>query len=157
DQKLDAKTGLGLIDYLKAVAGLDVADRRRRQAGRLQFQDAEGVRHGMALSTQGSTKGLSLTAQIDPPSGPPPPIDKLGLLEVQKQQLLPALEQPGRVVIVTAPSQSGQSTVLYALASRHDPYTQSVIALEGDMEFELEGVTHEKIDAAMDAAAVNQK
>lgn len=153
---LDAKLGVSLIDYLKQSAALEVTDRRRKQSGKITFQDEENIRHTFEISTQGSTRGLILVARSDS-GGQPRPLAKLGLLESQQKLLLAALEQPGRVVIVTSPPHKGQATTLYTLTSRHDPYTQSVLALEEDFKYDLEGVTHEKLEAGMDAAAVNQK
>lgn len=154
---LDAATGLGVIDYLKTAAKLDTADRRRKQAGRVMFEDDANQRRPFILHTMGSTKGLLLTLQQDKTAAPALPPNQIGLLELQRQQLVACLDQPGRVVIVSSPPGQGQTTTLYSLMGRHDPYTQSVIALEENLDYELEGVTHDKLAPGADADTINQK
>ncbi|MCC7193505.1 MAG: Flp pilus assembly complex ATPase component TadA [Phycisphaeraceae bacterium] len=154
---LQTALGLGVIDYLKSAAKLDLSDRRRKQVGRVMFEDEANHRHPFILHTMGSTKGLILTLQQDKTSAPALPANQLGLLELQRQQLVACLDQPGRVVIVSSPPGQGQTTTLYSLMGRHDPYTQSVIALEESLEYELEGVTHDKLGPGADADTINQK
>ncbi|MCE9591581.1 MAG: Flp pilus assembly complex ATPase component TadA [Planctomycetes bacterium] len=153
---LDARVGLSMIDYLKGSAGMDVKDRRRKQTGRVTVLVAE-ERHTLSLSTQGSTRGLSLTAELNAAGRRKIEFDKLGLLASQKQQLLPALDEPGRVVLVVAPPGQGATTTLYALMSRHDAYTQNLVTLEDQIEHELEGVNQELLDPAWTTEEINQK
>ncbi|MCX5662627.1 MAG: ATPase, T2SS/T4P/T4SS family [Planctomycetota bacterium] len=156
-KNLEAKLGLGVVDFLKANAGMDVADRRKRQTGNLHIEIPPHPKRVVPLVTSGSTRGVNLTVIFDRGPEKVTPLDDLGLLEVQKQCLIKGLDAQNRVVIVSAPSMQGLTTTLYSLISRHDPYTSSVVSLEEDSPFDLEGVKHTKVDASLDAAAFNQK
>lgn len=155
-EALDAQAGLALIDYIKTAAGMDVADRRRKQTGRMSFTSPEG-RHTIDVVTQGSTRGLSLMGELDSVGRRGIPFDKLGLLESQKQQLVPVLDQPGRVVLVASPPGQGMTTTLYALLGRHDAYTQNLVVLEEQHEHDLEGVKQDLIPPGASATDFNQK
>lgn len=154
---LEAKLGLGVVDFLKANAGMDVADRRKRQTGNLHVEIPPTPKRVVPLVTSGSTRGVNLTVIFDRGPEKVTTLDDLGLLEVQKQSLAKALDVPNKIVIVSAPPMQGLTTTLYSLISRHDPYTSSVVAIEEDSPFDLEGVKHTKIDPTLDAAAYNQK
>lgn len=154
---MDPRLGLALVDYLKEGAGLDIADRRRKQTGAIKIDIQPQGRHTFNIVTMGSTRGLTLTFQVAPKGNTAIPLDKLGLLEAQRQQLLKGLENPGRVVIAACPPGQGMTNTLYSLISTHDPYTQSIVTLEEDVLFELEGVSHTRLDPNIDAAALNQK
>lgn len=154
---VEAKLGLLMVDYLKAQAKLDLTDRRKKQVGILKFEGTENVgKHKMQITTMGSTRGLSLQLEIDPGSARALPFEKLGLLDSQKGQLLPVLDQKGRAVLVVCPPGQGMTVSLYALAAKHDPYTQSITLLEDETLYDMEGVTHELIDP-MDPTSLNNK
>lgn len=154
---LDPKAGLGIIDFLKLHAGMDVADRRKRQTGNLTVEIPPKPRRSIPLVTSGSTRGVNLTVLFDHGPEKITAFDDLGLLEVQRQSLIKGLDNPNRVVIVSSPPLQGQTTTLYSLISRHDPYTSSVVSIEEDPPFELEGVKHTKVDPGLDPGAYNQK
>src|SRR5262249_10316415 len=83
----DPKVALAMVDYLKDVAGMEVSDRRRRQTGSVMIDAGDLGRHSLGLSTSGSTKGLSLTIEIDPEKRSARTLPALGLLSSQMKQL----------------------------------------------------------------------
>jgi general secretion pathway protein E len=152
--KPEGRLAISMIDYLKGNAGLDVADRRRRQVGQTQIE-AEGLgSHRLTLVTSGSTRAMSLSIRIDPEKHLGMTLDKIGLLPAQLQQIQAVVAAGKGVVLAACPGGQGMSTTLYALLQQHDPYTQSVATLEDEIEFQIEGVNHHAIDAGADAAAI---
>jgi len=155
--KLEPVLGIGLIDYLKQHAGLDVQDRRRKLKGSLEVSVSDMGKQKFAIVTSGTTQGLSLSITVNPDLHSLMKFDELGLLESQKEALVPALEENTRSVIVVAPPRHGLSTTLNSLLDRHDPYTQNITTLEQDLILELEGVAHNKIAVGGDAPTVPQQ
>jgi type II secretory ATPase GspE/PulE/Tfp pilus assembly ATPase PilB-like protein len=144
--ELDARTGGMLVSYVKECAGLDPSELRRRQSGRLHITSEPLGNHELGLETWGSTKGLGLRLTLDPRARLSRPFEKLGFTETQQQSLTQALDHASRgICLVASPPHQGQTTTLYALLSRHDPYTTSVVTLEPEVEEELEGVSHHAI------------
>ena len=155
--ELDPQTAVRLVDYVKELADLDVSDRRKNQSAELKAESRELGIHTLHLSTSGSTRGVTLSFDIDLDRRHDFTFDQLGMLASQKQQLEPALEDKGRVVIVSGAPGEGSSTTLYRLLEKHDPYVLGVIAMERDPTLELEGVALRKVDAGLPAQEIQEK
>lgn len=151
---LDTPTGMALVDYLKAKTGMDPADRRKKQSAMLLIDAGELGRHNLALMTIGSTRELRLRIAMDPGKQTVRPIEQLGLLPQQVQQLEPIFGDHTQVVVVACPPGHGQTTTLYSFLKKHDPYMLSIFTLEEEVAFEMEGVSHELIASAADGATV---
>ena len=153
----DANLGVALIEYLKHHGGLDVADRRRRQYGQLLVDAEDYGRHTLDLAFSGSTRGMSMVVYVDRQMRTLLTFDQLGLLDPQKQLLQPVLDLASGVVIVACPQYMGLTTTIYSLVNTHDPYTQSIVTLEDQVAFELEGVNHEMIKPGTDTTALSSR
>lgn len=155
--EMDNKTGVLMLDYLKGIAKLDVEDRRKKQVGELYLESgAEKKSHLIRVITIGSTREISATLLVDPNKQVAMRLQDLGLLPAQLKSLEPVLKETGKAVLVTCPPGNGMTTTLYACINQHDPYTQSVVTLEDEVAYEVEGVTHTVIKPGSDAQAISQ-
>ncbi len=155
--KKDARLGVTIIEYLKDNAGLDVSDRRRRQTGQVTIDAGDYGRHVLDLSFAGSTREMTMSIFIDREAHTLLPFDQLGLLEIQKTRIRPVLAGDKGTVIIACPPGSGLTTTVYSIVNTHDPYTQSIVTLEEQVAFELEGVNHERIEPGTDANALSKR
>jgi type II secretory ATPase GspE/PulE/Tfp pilus assembly ATPase PilB-like protein len=155
--KPDGRLAMGMIEYLKEHSGLDVADRRRRQTGDALIEAEGQGRHRLIVVAAGSTREMSLSVRIDRDKQLALPLDKIGLLPLQVQQLKPALATGKGIVLVACPQHAGMTTTLYALLHQHDPYTQSVSTLEDPIEFPIEGANQAAIEPGSDGTAVAKR
>ncbi|MFK7791004.1 MAG: ATPase, T2SS/T4P/T4SS family [Phycisphaeraceae bacterium] len=131
-----------LIDYLKENAGMDLAERRRKQTGKLGVEVEGYDQHQIKLTTMGSTRALQLTIDFDLEDKHKIAIDDLGLLPRQNEAIQAMLEESKGVVIFASPAGCGTTTSMYAMLNRHDPYTSSVMTFEKQPPFQMEGVSH---------------
>lgn len=154
---LEPKAAMTVVRYLKEHSGLDVEDLRKRQSGELKIGAGEYGTHNLRVITAGSTREVTLTLSIDPEKRQMLKLGELGLLESQRQALVPVLAQNRGVVLVACPPHHGMTTTLYSLLNTHDPYTQSLVTLEEEIAFEIEGVTHETIATGADADALSKR
>ncbi|MAE63186.1 MAG: hypothetical protein CMJ18_02835 [Phycisphaeraceae bacterium] len=148
---------IGLIEYLKEHAGLEVADHRTRQRGGLNVTSEVYGRHELMVATAGTTRGLTMIVEIDRQQASLMTLDKIGLLESQQKQLAGVLDETRHVVIVACPSHHGMTSTMSSIVNRHDAYTQSVMSLEEEVEVELEGVMHEVIEPGSDAETIERR
>lgn len=129
------------IDYLKKVAGLDPAERRKKQA--TDFWVIEGERMlKTSITVSGGSAGQTLRLDFDREGQLSRPFDALGLLESQAKMLAPFVElseRHGVVLLAAAPGQ-GLTTLAYSMVARHDAFTASVKSLEKQVELHLDGV-----------------
>lgn len=137
-----------LIDYLKSMAGLDVADRRRPGAGEFRVKGPNGDTH-IHAATSGSSTGQVLRLEFDRAIHRNKPFDALGLLPSQMEVLKTLAEPHDRhgIILLGAPRGHGLTTTSYSLLARHDAYTSNIKSLERDIEVRLDGVDQVKFDA----------
>ncbi len=155
--EIEPALAMRVVEYLKSSAGLDLAERRKKQSGLLKVDGGDLGRHTLDLTTSGSTRGLSLVINIDPDMRTQMPLEQLGLLAPQLEKLQKLLKTVGGVTLVSAPPAQGTTTTLYSILSEHDPYTSSVVTLEDDIAWELEGVHHNKMDESIPPEKYNEK
>jgi type II secretory ATPase GspE/PulE/Tfp pilus assembly ATPase PilB-like protein len=140
-EPIPGENALKLLDYLKDIAGLDLADRRKRQSGEFRVKGPSGE-NALTLVTWGSSTGQALRIDFDREKRLHKPFDGLGLLAPQMEPLRLLLESHERhgIVLIGAPPGHGLSTTAYAFLSRHDAYTSNVKSLEREIVVRLDGV-----------------
>lgn len=150
-EQFPAQRALAIIDIFKGAAGLDMADRRRKQVG--DFTVSHNVDGGTKVraTTQGSSAGVQITLLLDPDNQVKRKIDELGLMENQLADLKTLIAEKG-VVLQTAPPDGGRTSTFYALVRAHDAYTTNVQTIEYEIQSAIEGVRQNKFDPAADKA-----
>ncbi|MEM1213564.1 MAG: ATPase, T2SS/T4P/T4SS family [Planctomycetota bacterium] len=143
------RDALKAVDYLKTLADLDPEERRKQQKGRMEASLEGYGDQRLALTTAGSSRGLSLGIDLNPPTEFPHELDGLGLSSAQLQLIHALRDEPGRVVLVTGPARSGVTSMLLSLLASHDAYTSSVVTFEQSSPFSLEGVGHNTYDPTL--------
>jgi len=134
------------INYLKAVAGLDVLDRRRPQTGSFFTIRTGEETIGWRIFTSGSTHGEQLTLERIQDTHDLA-IDGIGLHPDQLKQIDHIIrEQKTGMVLVCGGRGSGVSTTLYSMIRRHDAFIQNIHSLELNLLTELDNVTQHKIE-----------
>lgn len=152
-EQMPAPRALAIVDLFKAAAGLDVADKRRKQIG--DFKLGPPGPSGLfpaRLTTQGGAAGVQMSLLLDPEGQVKRTIEGLGLLENQLEDLKAMLEERKGVVLLAAPPDSGRTSTLYAILRAHDAYTCNVQTIEIDQQAALEGVRQNKFDARAEGA-----
>ena len=141
-QAPEKELSVQLIDYLKEHAGMDLAERRRKQTGKMWVEVENYGKHTLQLTTAGSTRALQLVIEIDPDGRLDIPLKALGLLKPQREKIEELVQDLTKVVIFSSPPRTGTTTTMYAMLQAHDPYTSSVMTFEKKKAFEVEGVNH---------------
>ncbi len=141
----DREDGEEAISYLKAVAGLDVADRRKPQEGSFFTIRTGEETTQWRICTSGSTRGEELLLdRMEEVKDLP--IDEIGLYKDQLDQLLEVAGRPGGAVLISGDKESGLTTTIYSFISRHDAFTQNIHTLEMDYLVDMDNVTQHKIE-----------
>lgn len=130
-----------VIDYVKGVAGLDVAERRKKQSGDFWIVSGDTLVK-TSLTASGGSAGQAIRIDFDREKQLSKPADQIGMFESQLKLLAPVLEpgeRRGVILVATAPGQ-GLTTLLYSLVSRHDAFTCNVKSIEKQLELRVDGV-----------------
>lgn len=155
--ELDPKKAMSILEYVKGAAGMDLTNQRKREQGRISVDLGEFGTNRLLIETSGSTRGIRMAMDINPAKQANIPLDKLGLTETQRDQILEMVAQPGGTIIVSAPPMQGQTTTLYSILQTHDPYTSSVLTIERTKPFEVEGVNHQEFGDEATADEINER
>ena len=142
-ESLTPELGNAAIDMLKRIAGLDVADRRRRQSGSCTVEGGGG-KTKLSVTTFGSSTGQTIRIDFDREARLGKAFETIGLAPAQLLALR-EFEIPAKrigVILVSAPAGQGLTTLGIALISRHDAYTSNIKTLERELVYRVEGADH---------------
>jgi type IV pilus assembly protein PilB len=146
---LPARVQAELLSRIKVLSGMDIAERRAPQDGRLPHELPDGRRIQLRVATLPTPLGERATLRLLGIHTQSLTLGRLGLREVELARLERAFDQSNGLVLSTGPTGSGKSTTLHA-ALRHILGRRSVnaISVEEPIEFELAGVTQVEVDAS---------
>jgi type IV pilus assembly protein PilB len=128
-----------LVSRLKALCGLDIADRRKHQDGRIA---ARVMNKGfdLRISTYATINGESMSIRILPNQNKLMDLEMLGyspyVLSIYKQ----VLGIPSGIILVTGPSNSGKTTTLYASLRYLNSMDKKIVTVEDPIEYSINGV-----------------
>lgn len=145
-QAMPGADAIKLIDFWKAAAKLDLADRRRKLTGDINIEhgaDKQRVR----VSSSGAQGGMRMMMLFDPEKAVRRKPDALGLLDGQFAELKAIVADGTGVVLLSAPADMGRTTTLYSVLRMHDAYTSNVQTVEMDPQDAIEGVRQNKFEA----------
>jgi len=126
-----------LISRLKIMSGLDIAERRRPQDGRIALEIAGqpiDVRVATIPSVNGESVSLRLLGQqqFD--------FSGLGLDPENEKRIRTLISIPNGIVLVTGPTGSGKSTSLYTFLNAINSMERRIVTIEDPVEHKLNGV-----------------
>ncbi|HMK49230.1 MAG TPA: ATPase, T2SS/T4P/T4SS family [Thermodesulfovibrionales bacterium] len=150
DGMLQHKTDLpsfiapNLVSRLKALCGLDIANRRKHQDGRIA---ARIMNKGfdLRISTYSSINGESLSIRILPNQNKLMDIEMLGYSPYVLSLYKRVLSIPAGIILITGPSNSGKTTTLYASLKYLNNMDKKIVTVEDPIEYTINGVIQGQI------------
>jgi len=124
---------------IKIMAGLDIAESRLPQDGRLRIT-VRGRDVDVRVSTSPIAHGESIVLRILGRAEVPLDLDRLGLPPSALATFNRALAKPHGIILVTGPTGSGKSTTLYAAVSRLLRPEVKILTVEDPVEVLIEGI-----------------
>ncbi|MCC6419591.1 MAG: type II/IV secretion system protein [Gemmataceae bacterium] len=142
--------GRRCMAHLKAVAGMDVAERRRPLDGRRIYRRTNGHQVDLRINTIPTLYGEDFTLRILERDSRLLHLDQLGLLRHDYNRLLGLLQSPSGLILVTGPTGAGKTTTLYACLNYLNSGERKINTIEDPIEYAVAGVrqsqVHPKID-----------
>jgi general secretion pathway protein E len=143
-----------VINRIKAVAGMDISERRRPQDGGFMAKKgtmiasfrvaSAGVIHGEKLSIRVLNKDAGVFTLAD-----------IGLSERQRVLLAGQIAKPAGMILICGPTGSGKTTTLYALLNEIDRFTRNVITVEDPIEAVLPQASQIEVNPKADITFAN--
>lgn len=135
-----AKLNPRICSRLKVMSGLDIAERRVPQDGRIKLNLSKTKSMDFRVSTCPTLFGEKVVLRILDASAARLGIDKLGYEESQKKLFLDAIEKPYGMVLVTGPTGSGKTVSLYTALNILNTEGRNISTVEDPVEIRLTGV-----------------
>ncbi|HTD02404.1 type IV-A pilus assembly ATPase PilB, partial [Undibacterium sp.] len=125
---------------IKVMSGLDIAERRVPQDGRIKLNLSKSRAVDFRVSTLPTLFGEKIVLRILDGSAAKLGIDVLGYEEVQKQLYLDAIQKPYGMVLVTGPTGSGKTVSLYTALNILNTAERNISTVEDPVEIRVEGI-----------------
>ncbi len=138
-----------LIQRLKILANLDIAEKRKPQDGRFSL-NMDRVMVDVRMSTAPTQYGESVVLRILNQSSEVISLEEIGMPPALLKKLEPLINAPYGMIIVTGPTGSGKSTTLYGALSTVDAVTRKVVTAEDPIERQLPNVIQTQTNSAID-------
>ena len=145
--EINNSTQAAVLARLKVMGGLDIAQRRMPQDGRV------GIRVGgrpmdLRIAVLPTTFGEQAVLRILQGGGTKGPLDlsELGMDPATEAILRRAIERPYGAIITVGPTGSGKTTTLYAALGVLDDPGRVIVTIEDPVEYQMPGAAQTEID-----------
>jgi len=139
---------LPVTSRLKVISGLNIAERRLPQDGRIQLNIA-GRPIDFRVSTLPTQFGESVVLRVLDRSVVSLEIEKIGMPEDVYQQFIEDISKPNGIIINTGPTGSGKTTTLYSALRRINTIESKLLTAEEPVEYDIEGIIQIPINEAI--------
>jgi len=128
-----------MISRIKVMAGLDIAEKRHPQDGRIGIRIA-GRDVDVRVSILPTAFGERVVMRLLDRSAKILTLPELGMSSTQFLSMQEVVKMPHGIVLVTGPTGSGKSTTLYAALMEVDRVNNNVMTIEDPIEYQVQGV-----------------
>ena len=142
----DVKMAPAIISRVKILAGLNIAERRVPQDGRIALTVA-GRPVDLRVSCLPTAHGESVVMRILDQTTTSLDLENVGLPEDVYEQITMDIEKPNGIFIVTGPTGSGKTTTLYSILRRINQIDTKLLTAEEPVEYNVDGIIQVPIDA----------
>jgi type IV pilus assembly protein PilB len=125
---------------LKVMSGLDIAERRVPQDGRIKLNLSKTKSVDFRVSTCPTLFGEKVVLRILDGSAAKLGIEKLGYEDLQQKLFLDAIEKPYGMVLVTGPTGSGKTVSLYTALNILNVEGRNISTVEDPVEIRVPGI-----------------
>lgn len=135
-----------VVSRLKVMAGLDIAETRLPQDGRIALR-LGGRAIDVRMSTLPGHYGERVVLRLLDRSGGLLPLSDLGLRAEQIATMERLTARPNGIILATGPTGSGKTTTLYSLLRLADRDERNIVTVEDPVEYDLPGISQCQINS----------
>ncbi|MFV5212516.1 type II secretion system ATPase GspE [Azonexus caeni] len=134
-----------MVSRIKIMAGLDIAEKRLPQDGRLSVRIA-GRGMDVRVSTLPASHGERVVLRLLDKDPQRLDLARLGMAADTLARVDGLIRQPHGILLVTGPTGSGKTTTLYAALSRLDARRLNIMTVEDPVEYDLPGIGQTQVN-----------
>ncbi|NOU51814.1 type II/IV secretion system protein [Pseudoalteromonas sp. JBTF-M23] len=151
---LAPKMQLPIVTRLKILSGMDIAEKRRPQDGKIEMRIAN-QELDIRVSALPLNEGESIVLRFLLKDSIRYDMSVLGLSGDTQKLISEDLKKTTGVILLTGPTGSGKTTTLYTFLNELNTQDVKIITLEDPVEYQLEGINQVQVnsDIGFDFAA----
>jgi general secretion pathway protein E len=143
-----------VVNSIKAVSGMDIAEKRRPQDGSFMARIPDGDVY-FRVASAGVLGGEKLSIRVLNQSTGLLKLDQIGLSEKTYQIVTNTINKSSGMIIVCGPTGSGKTTSLYAMLDTIDFHTHNVVTIEDPIEYMLPNASQIEVNVKADITFAN--
>lgn len=133
-QTVSYKYKRAVVNRLKIMANLDIAERRLPQDGKIQYRKSDGKRIELRVTTLPLATGVEdVVLRILTPAEPIP-MEKVGFTQANLDTFKRLIDMPYGLVLVVGPTGSGKTTTLHAALGHINRPERKIVTVEDPVE-----------------------
>lgn len=144
-ESLALKMQLPITTRLKILSGMDIAEKRRPQDGKIEMRIAN-QELDIRVSALPLNEGESIVLRFLRKDAIRYDMSVLGLSDDTQELISEDLRKTTGVVLLTGPTGSGKTTTLYTFLNELNSDDVKIVTLEDPVEYQLEGVNQVQVN-----------
>jgi len=137
-----------IVVRLKVISGMDIAESRISQDGRLSLS-LVGRQIDFRVASQPTTHGENIVLRILDRKKGIVPMDRLGLTRDNFNMLQLLLARPEGIVLVTGPTGSGKTTTLYSILNHLNTEEVNIMTMEDPVEYPMAMIRQSSVNESI--------
>jgi general secretion pathway protein E len=139
-----------IISRVKIMAGLNIAEKRLPQDGRIRRKIA-GKDIDMRVATAPTVKqGERITIRLLDRESVLHDLADIGFGDDHLRQMDDLIHKPHGILLVTGPTGSGKTTTLYACLAKINAPDLNILTIEDPVEYQLDGISQTAVNEKID-------
>ena len=144
-EEISDEEGRSVVNAIKALSGMDIAQRRRPQDGGFTARASHGD-VSFRVATAGVLNGEKVSVRVLDQSASAFSLTSVGLSASEQTQIKKALSAGSGMVLVCGPTGSGKSSTVHAMLRTIDSIERNVITIEDPIEYILPNASQIEIN-----------
>jgi type II secretory ATPase GspE/PulE/Tfp pilus assembly ATPase PilB-like protein len=136
----------GLIARLKIMAGMDIAEKRLPQDGRLRSVSEDGTDVDFRVSTLRTLFGEKVVMRVLDHRKGVPALEDIGMSSSGLEEMRQFLRYQHGMILVVGPTGSGKSTTLSSALTSVRSERTNIVTIEDPIEYQMPGVNQTQVN-----------
>ena len=137
----------GLVARMKIMGGMDIAEKRLPQDGRVRATAEDGAEVDFRASTLRTIFGEKIVLRVLDHRKGVPPLEELGFSATALENIRHFLRHQHGMILVVGPTGSGKTTTLCSALTSVRSERTNIITIEDPVEYQIPGVNQTQINS----------
>lgn len=144
--RIDKSNVPGVVNVIKVLADINIAERRLPQGGRFRKRTTAGEIFDFRVQCQPTLYGENVVIRLLNQSDSVVALKELGFQQAMLDRFLQVIVNPSGLILITGPTGSGKTTTLYSTLDllRRDT-TKKIVTIEDPIEYSLPRIQQSQV------------